>query len=291
MSAPQLSHEEILTAYDAVAPLYPHVPSMCLWRAWEIAAYRRYRMIEPVLDVGCGDGQFFRLLFPDIGHVTGVDFDAAAIEVARRVGVYERLHVAPADQMPVEPQSFGSAFANCSLEHMDNLPGVLAGVLRALKPGGHFLFSVVTDKFISWNPLPPLAGAIAGAGARERLFTEHLAFHHLVNPLTADQWMRHLHKAGFEKIEHVPIMPEICSRLFLFLDALWHVKNPAGADSPNPAGGEIGGVLEPYLARVRDFPQSFREVFSGLLKMEMNPEVGSGAVFLARAPESSRRPL
>ena len=54
--------DEVLRGYDAISAIYPYVPSVSLWRAWEFAAYRRYSLKEPVLDVGCGDGGFFRLV-------------------------------------------------------------------------------------------------------------------------------------------------------------------------------------------------------------------------------------
>lgn len=68
-------------------------------------------------------------------------------------------------------------------------------------------------------------------------------------------------------------MPELTSRLFLFLDHLWHVRRP---------GGELGDVVHPYLMAIPDFPQAFRQVLAGVLRMERDWSTGSGAVFWAR---------
>jgi SAM-dependent methyltransferase len=270
-----LSVDEILGGYDAVSQLYPHVPPMSMWRAWEYAAYRRYRLSDPVLDVGCGDGKYFRLIWPQIRDVVGVDMDPEAARAAQQSGVYREVHVAPAHQLTFFPGRFASAFANCSLEHMDHLPMVLEGICGSLSPGGTFLLSVVTDKFIEWATLPLLIDQIGLTERARSLQAEYEAYHHLVNPFPAIVWVEQLEKAGFEVLEHIPIIPEMTSRLFLFLDHLWHVKT---------SGGEISNGLYPYLTTLPTFPQAFREVLNGVLKMERDWSVGSGAIFLAGRP-------
>lgn len=110
----------------------------------------------------------------------------------------------------------------------------------------------------------------------ESVQAEYEAYHHLVNPLPVALWMKHLERAGFKVLEHVPIMPELTSRLFLFLDHLWHVRRP---------GGELGNVLRPYLESLPNLPPSFRQILAGVLQMEREWSTGSGAIFWAQRKE------
>jgi SAM-dependent methyltransferase len=268
-----LSEEEVLAGYDAISRLYPYVPSLLLWRAWEYAAYRRFTLEEPVLDVGCGDGRYFRLVWPQARQVIGIDIDADVAERARQSGVYQAVYVAPAHQVPVPPGHFGSAFANCALEHMDQLHDVLASICASVRPGGTFLLSVVTDKLIEWSTLPRLVELIGEPLRAEAIQNEFLKYHHYSNVLTAPAWAKQLQAAGFEVLEHIPIVPKITSGLFLFLDQLWHVKR---------SDGEVGNILHPYLATMPQFPSAFRQVVAGFLAMDQDWAVGSGAVFAAR---------
>ena len=268
-----LSADEILAGYDAVAQIYPFMPTMCTWRAWEYAAYRHYRLHEPVLDVGCGDGEFFRLLWPEIRDVIGIDSDRDVADAAQRSGVYRDVQLAPAHHLPTSPESFASAFANCSLEHMDYLPEVLQNIRRSLRPDGEFLISVVTDKFLEWNALSLLFNHLGEPERARTLQSDYESYHHLVNPLPVDVWVSSLEDAGFEILEHIPVVSEFTTRLFLFSDHLWHVKNPRG---------ELGDILYPYLRTIPDFPYAFRKIFSGFLQMERDWTTGSGAIFWMR---------
>jgi len=273
MRTHRLAADEILAGYDAVARLYPSIPPMLIWRSWEYAAYRRFALEAPVLDVGCGDGRFFRLAFPEIDPVVGVDADAGVAEAALRSGVYRQVHVREAHTLPLPNQLFASAFANCSLEHMDRLPEVLHGIAASLGPGSMFLFSVVTDRFLTWAPLPLLLRA---AGADDRAIAvqrAYEAYHHLVNPLPAAEWMCRLDQAGFDIIDHVPIVPEWTGRVFLFFDQLWHLRS---------GSGECGADLEPQFAARAGFVGGFRTVIAGMLHMEQDEGIGAGAVFYAR---------
>jgi SAM-dependent methyltransferase len=268
----QLEAAEILAGYDAVAGLYPSVPSMLIWRSWEYAAYRRFTLAEPTLDVGCGDGRFFRLVFPHVANVIGIDADAGVADAAAQSGVYRHVHVCPADTLPLPDRSFASAFANCSLEHMDHLQDVLRGIRESLHAGGTFLFSVVTDRFVEWAPLPLILRAVGADDRAAAVQRDYEAYHHLVNPLSPPEWTRRVEEAGFDIIDHVPIVPEWTGRLFLFFDQLWHLRSGAR---------ECGEDLEPHFARA-GFIGGFREVLAGILQMEQHPGSGAGAVFYAR---------
>lgn len=269
-----LTLNEIMHGYDVVSQLYPYVPPINMWRAFEYAAYSRYKLAEPMLDIGCGDGAFLKLVWPSIKKVTGIDISPEAVQLAKNSGVYSDVHLCAADKLALPPSSFASAFANCSLEHMDNLPTILTNVHRSLKPSGKFLLSVVTEKFIEWSPLPLLIKEMGEQPLSAKLLTEHIRYHHLVNPLPIETWKQELEKAGFKVLHCIPILPELISKLFLFMDSVWHVKNPTG---------EIGDGLTAYCQNIPNFPQLFRHIFQTTLQMETNWDSTSGVIFWVEA--------
>jgi SAM-dependent methyltransferase len=268
-----LSSGEVLAGYDAVSALYPHVPPMTTWRAWEWGAYQRYALPDPVLDVGCGDGRFFRLIWPDAREPVGVELDEGVAELARRSGIYHAVHASPAHRAPLPRAGFGAAFANCSLEHMDHLEAVLEAVAASLRPGAPFLMSVVTERFIEWAALTKLLAEVGAPARAAALQAEYERYHHLVSAFPPEEWAVRLEAAGFDVLEHIPILPELTSRLFFLLDQLWHVPRPPG---------EIGDALYPYLVGLPDFPVAFRKILAGVLQMEPDWSAGCGAVLMAR---------
>ena len=80
--------------------IIPRVLPLTMWRAWELAAYRRFQLPEPVLDLGCGDGLFFKQVWPQIEKVVGIDINTDAVQRASQSGIYERVHLSPAHQIP-----------------------------------------------------------------------------------------------------------------------------------------------------------------------------------------------
>lgn len=269
-----LATEDVMGCFDDVVKLYPYVPSMSIWRAFELAAYRKYTLSEPILDVGCGDGQFFRSVWPNIKDVVGIDINASVVATAQESGVYSIIHNVPAVEMAFAPESFCSVFANCSLEHMDNLELVLSKVWDVLKPEGMFLFSVTTDKFLEWTSLPQLMAILQNPGMEKSLLDQYKSYHHLVSAFPPEEWEQKLNAAGFDVLEHVPIVPEVLGRFNMLMDLLWHV--------PTTPCTEFGSVLEPYFQKLHNFPQELGNIVRALLVMEPNPQVGSGAVFLVR---------
>lgn len=269
-----LESSEVLDGYDAVSTLYPYIPPLSHWRAWEYAAYQRYRLEGRILDVGCGDGQYFRLIWPEINDVVGIDMNSDVAELGRQSGVYREVHVTLAHQVPEPDASFDHVFANCSLEHMDHLDAVLAEIHRCLKPGGTLLCSVVTDRFVQWSLLPHLISQAGYGDAAATLQQDFLDYHNLANPLSVEHWMTSFTRVGLTPEEHIPILPKHNSGMFLLMDSAWHVKRSSG--------GEIGDVIFSFLSANPSFPAAFRKVFAGLLEMETDWQDCSGAVFLVR---------
>ena len=91
---------------------------------------------ERILDLGCGDGVLGTELALTGAHVTGVDVSPAMVVAARARGLDAQLmdgHALAFDG------AFDAVFSNAALHWMHEPDRVLAGVRRALKPGGRFV--------------------------------------------------------------------------------------------------------------------------------------------------------
>ncbi|MFV0445598.1 MAG: methyltransferase domain-containing protein [Planctomycetaceae bacterium] len=268
-----LSKREVLEGYRQVSALYPNIPPLSLWRAWEVAAYARYQLPSPALDVGCGDGQFFRLIWPEHQDVVGIDCSDEAVTAARASGVYKDVHQATADKIPFCDGRFAGAFANCSLEHMDNIDDVLRCVADSLQPGGEFIFSVITDKYREWAQSLLVTAHGAGTPRGKAALADFTAYHHLVSPLSIETWGAGLQRAGFDIVEYIPILPEPSGSLFLMLDLIWHSRTEHG---------ELGDDVGRYLGGLSNFADTFGRVVERVLEMSHTQGTSCGVVFHAR---------
>ena len=91
---------------------------------------------ERILDLGCGDGAVTAALQGMGTDVVGVDTSEALLAAARGRGV----EVCCMDGQALEfGPEFDAVFSNAALHWMTNAEAVIAGVHRALKPGGRFV--------------------------------------------------------------------------------------------------------------------------------------------------------
>ncbi len=90
---------------------------------------------ERILDLGCGEGALTELI-AQRAQVVGVDASAEQVASARAGGLDAR--VMDAAHLPFE-REFDAVFSNAALHWMKDLDAVVAGVRRALKPGGRFV--------------------------------------------------------------------------------------------------------------------------------------------------------
>lgn len=181
-----------LQRYLKVAPL-----SHALWRACEAQELAKYKLKKPVLDLGCGFGEFAGVFFSSQIEV-GVDIDYREILRAAATGKYKKTIVADARNLPFGNNSFSSAISISTLEHIPDNSAVLKEVFRVLAPGSRFYFTVPTSQFFEGLLMVKLlkfAHLDTLAHFYYRIINK--AFKHVFIP-SEKQWLKISRNAGFE---------------------------------------------------------------------------------------------
>ena len=91
---------------------------------------------ERILDLGCGEGALTEKLVAAGAEIVAVDAAPDMVAAARARGL--DAHVVPGQSLTFEDE-FDAVFSNAALHWMQPPEAVLAGVHRALKPGGRFV--------------------------------------------------------------------------------------------------------------------------------------------------------
>ncbi|MGH7109204.1 MAG: class I SAM-dependent methyltransferase [Stellaceae bacterium] len=91
---------------------------------------------ERILDLGCGDGVLSEKIAAKGAAVMAVDAGPDMVAAARARGL--DAHVVDGQRLAFGP-IFDAVFSNAALHWMRDQDAVLAGVFRALKPGGRFV--------------------------------------------------------------------------------------------------------------------------------------------------------
>ncbi len=174
-----------------------------LLRAVEAGFYADLPLARPVLDLGCGDGHFAATAF---GEPLEAGFDPwwGPLQEARDRGAYRVLAQAEGGRMPYPDGYFGTVISNSVLEHIPDLPPVLAETARVLRPGGRFYFCVPGPNFL---PFLSIGRGLDRLGLRSlgeryrRLFNRISRHHHCDGP---EVWERRLTAAGLRLVRWWP---------------------------------------------------------------------------------------
>jgi ubiquinone/menaquinone biosynthesis C-methylase UbiE len=98
-----------------------------------------------IADLGCGYGWFCRWACEQgAAHVLGLDVSGRMLARAKTMTSNAGITYTQADleHLDLPQQSFDLAYSSLALHYIADLGGLLATISRALKPGGHLVFSV-----------------------------------------------------------------------------------------------------------------------------------------------------
>lgn len=187
---------DYLARYLKVSPL-----SHALWRSAEACELAKHRLARPILDIGCGFGEFGGVFFSSQVEV-GVDIDFKEILRATSTGKYKKTIVADARSLPFSDNSFETVISISTLEHIPNNYKVFKEVFRVLAPGGNFYFTVPTEKLFEGLLMVKLLNAV-GLRSLSYLYFRAInkAFKHVFVP-SEKTWLKIAREAGF-KIQEV----------------------------------------------------------------------------------------
>ncbi len=165
-------------------------------RAFEDQLFQQVDMPGPILDLGCGDGQFSAAVFEN-PLAMGIDPDFKALREARVTQAYQHLVCSDGASIPFPSGWFGSAFSNSTLEHIVRVEPVLSELARVIRRGGKLIITVPNQRFereLLGVSLLKRLKLYRLAEEYARLFS-HVSRHiHLDPPGT---WVTRLKAAGF----------------------------------------------------------------------------------------------
>lgn len=140
----------------------------------------RVRAFKPtrLLDLGCGEGRFCRLLAEDVETLVGLDPSPTLLAKASELGG-ARFVRGRAEHIPFDAGTFDMVVSYLSLLDIEGITAALDEVVRVLRPGGRFLIANLTGfataadiKGGGWRILPD--------GGREIVVRRYLEPHSIV---------------------------------------------------------------------------------------------------------------
>ncbi|MBI2641224.1 class I SAM-dependent methyltransferase, partial [Candidatus Roizmanbacteria bacterium] len=105
--------EEFFRRYLRISPL-----GLALWRSVEARHLATVKLERPILDIGCGWGEFAEAFGKKIDM--GIDIAPRDLYVAAKGGMYENLTLADARDLPFSDSSYSSIISISTFEHIPN---------------------------------------------------------------------------------------------------------------------------------------------------------------------------
>ncbi|RJR26823.1 class I SAM-dependent methyltransferase [candidate division WWE3 bacterium] len=199
-------------SYIRIAPF-----SHSMWRANEANLISAVPIEKPLLDIGCGFGEFGGVFFNTNVEV-GIDISQRDLDIAKGKKLFDKLILADATNLPFEDGTFASCISISTLEHIKDSKKVICEAYRVLRDGGKFIFTV---------PTSDINNHLVGAKLFNKLGLQQLAdkytrmYHKVFMHETIEEkntWIQWVKDAGFKEITTADTMSAEHVRIFeLFL--------------------------------------------------------------------------
>lgn len=195
----KLSHTII--QYLEWAPKSLVIRETCRIWAIESCLSRFTRPGMRILDVGCGDGRWWKILDPDRRFdVFGIDINPGEVEKARGSIQASVADVTQPDELQNFPADFEFAIGNCSLEHIPKIHEALKNIHGKLSSGAHLVIFVPTPDWALRGKSIEFLGSIsprlsmAFSGLLNGFFQHWHLYHYGI-------WNHLLQSSGFDPVE------------------------------------------------------------------------------------------
>lgn len=214
------AHASFLRDYLVQAPI-----ALAVERSLACELFRGRLFRRPVLDIGCGDGLFTRILFgPGQSVCYGLDLNERELSAARRRGGHRELLHGAAQSIPLPDRSCRTILSNSVLDHIAEIEVVLEELHRVLADDGELLITVPTDLYERYSAgyqMARVLGLGRAAEAYRRRFNAFWRHYHCYAP---QEWKALLERSGFETVE----MVEYASRrVCIFLGGVVLLAGPS----------------------------------------------------------------
>jgi len=124
-----------------------HAPlPLAIERTQECLLLSKQKFAGPILDIGCGDGIFAKMLFKQKIDV-GIDPNTSELGRARLTDKYKELIECYGDNIPKPDNTFKTIFSNSVMEHICDIKPVLKEAYRLLDHDGRLYLTLPTQLF------------------------------------------------------------------------------------------------------------------------------------------------
>lgn len=261
--------EKYFRNYLAIGPL-----GLALWRSVEAKHLGRVALKRPILDLGCGFGEF-AVAYADEPIDMGIDINSRDLYEAAKTKKYKNLTLADARELPFSDNSYASIFSISTLEHIENSDKVLKEAYRVLKPGGVLFLTLETDEVDGATFYRPFLKSIGFSWASDFVQKKYNKIFHRETLLPKTVWKKKIEKAGFVLEKTQDIITPTVNRLFdILLISAWPSQ-----------------LLKPILGRrVGLHPQFVTDwmVKKFLKYVKEEEKTGTNLLIIARKPASKK---
>lgn len=187
----ELDDIEILE-YCSIVPL-----ALALERLTEVNLMRSQSLIEPILDVGCGDGLFAKFVFERGADVIGIDPLHHELVFTSEDRSPRIVVGGLGNALPFGDETFGTAMSNSVLEHIPAVEQVLREVNRVLKPNGCFLITVPSLNFEKYSVCAQVLTFLRLRGLSMRFQRTYNRFWNHFHAYSKEEWATLFEKCDF----------------------------------------------------------------------------------------------
>lgn len=256
--------EEYFRRYLKIAPL-----CVAIWRSVEAKHLSTVKLMRPILDIGCGWGEFAEAFGEKIDM--GIDIAPRDLHVAAKGKMYKNLTLADARDLPFANNSYMSIISISTFEHITNSTKLLGEMYRILKPNGILAITMETeevDKNTFYRPMLKKAGLSFLSNWLTHAYNSY--FHRHTLP-SKEKWIRDFKEAGFKIVNVRNIISPTITKLYdFFILTSWPAQ-----------------LFRPFIGRRKVFRPKFIEDF--LVKIflryvEEDEKSGTNLFIVAKKP-------